>query len=88
MSYRYELLGTVIEVATAADAAALSEVVKRVRADEREECAKIADAYVENKMNLADACDARKDPDGAEDAVAAAGGAKTVAFLIRQRSVT
>lgn len=44
--YFYDLLGERVQLAYAEDAAALTRLVAKVRADEREECAKIADGFV------------------------------------------
>lgn len=88
MTHRYELLGITVYVASAGDVAALRRLVEVVRADEREECAKVADAYAVKKMLLADHIEHGEvygDEDDRRDADSGSAGARVAAYLIRQR---
>lgn len=93
---RFEIHGEIIEVANAHAANALRRALVRSeyqgredgKRDERAECAKLAEAYKEKKMALAEKIERGDEPgddDDRKEADVAAHAAGVVAFLIRER---
>lgn len=86
MTVRYELLGETVVVMLADQAAALSRLVEKVRADERAECLKLVASYEKTKIAAAEGRGQCGDREGVNEAYAAAAAARVIGYLIRERA--